>query len=409
MIRMRSTPPGNLPRLPRSARISVFDLVRAGLTGVFGRPARAILSALGIAIGVAAMVSVLGISASSQAELQAKLESLGTNLLRVGAGQTMFGESAKLPEDASAMVRRIGSVQKASSVAALSGVKVLRSDKEDPQNTGGLSVEAVEQNLVDTLGGKIKAGAWFNAATAKFPGVVLGSVAAQRLAVTQPGEQVFLGGKWFTVLGILEPMPLAEELDRSAMVSWEVAKSQLGFDGHPTTVYERSLESTVDKVREVLPGTVNPKNPEEVKVSRPSDALAAQIQAKATFTTLFLGLGAVALLVGGVGVANTMVISVLERRSEIGLRRSLGAGRGQVRAQFLTEAVLLSGLGGVFGVLLGLGVSIGYAMSNDWPVALPLEAIAGGVGASVLIGTLAGWFPAGRAAKLSPTVALASA
>ncbi|WHT20621.1 ABC transporter permease [Crossiella sp. CA-258035] len=409
MIRLRSSPPGSLPKLPRSARISVFDLVRAGLTGVFGRPARAILSALGIAIGVAAMVSVLGISASSQAELQAKLESLGTNLLRVGAGQTMFGESAKLPEDASAMVRRIGSVQKASSVAALNGVKVLRSDKEDPQNTGGLSVEAVEQNLVDTLGGKIKAGAWFNAATAKYPGVVLGSVAAQRLAVTQPGEQVFLGGKWFTVLGILEPMPLAEELDRSAMVSWEVAKGQLGFDGHPTTVYERSLESTVDKVREVLPGTVNPKNPEEVKVSRPSDALAAQIQAKATFTTLFLGLGAVALLVGGVGVANTMVISVLERRSEIGLRRSLGAGRGQVRAQFLTEAVLLSGLGGVFGVLLGLGVSIGYAMSNDWPVALPLEAIAGGVGASVLIGTLAGWFPAGRAAKLSPTVALASA
>ncbi|SDL85260.1 putative ABC transport system permease protein [Lentzea albidocapillata subsp. violacea] len=409
MTELISAPPDGLPKLPRSARISGLDLVRAGLTGVFGRPARAILSAVGIAIGVAAMVAVLGISASSQAELQAKLESLGTNLLKVGPGQTLLGKPAQLPEDASAMVRRIKSVQEAASVATVKGRAVLRSDKADSLDTGGLSVEAVELELLKTLAGKVRSGAWLNAATSKYPTVVMGHLAAQRLAVTQPGEQVFLGGKWFTVIGILEPMPLAEELDRSAMVGWEAAKTYLGFDGHPTTVYERSLESTVAQVRDVLPATVNPKNPEEVSVTRPSDALAAQIQAKATFTTLFLGLGAVALLVGGVGVANTMVISVLERRSEIGLRRSLGAGRGQVRAQFLTEAVLLSGLGGVFGVLLGLAVSTGYAMSNDWPVALPLEAIAGGVGASVLIGTLAGWFPAGRAAKLSPTVALAAA
>ncbi|MBP2474353.1 putative ABC transport system permease protein [Crossiella equi] len=409
MIRLKPPKDGHVP-LPKSARIGMLDLARAGLTGVFGRPARAVLSALGIAIGVAAMVAVMGISASSKAELEAKLAALGTNLLTVGPGEQMFsGDKAKLPEDASAMVRRIRSVLNAASVAALPGKNVLRSDKADPGSNGALDVKAVEMELLRTLGGSVKLGSWFNAATAKYPTVVLGKIAAERLAVGKAGEQVYLDGKWFTVIGILDELPLAPELDRTAMVGWAAAKEYLGFQGNPTTVYERSDEATVEGVREVLAATVNPQHPEEVKVSRPSDALAAQIQSKATFTTLFLGLGAVALLVGGVGVANTMVISVLERRSEIGLRRSLGAGKGQIRAQFLTEAVLLSGLGGVFGVLLGLGASIVWAMSNDWPVALPAEAIAGGVGASVLIGTLAGWFPAGRAARLSPTTALATA
>jgi putative ABC transport system permease protein len=217
---------------------------------------------------------------------------------------------------------------------------------------------------------------------------------------------VYLGRQRFTVVGILEPVTLAKELDMAALVGWDTAREHLGFDGHPTRIYERSTDRSVSAVRAVLAATVNPEHPEEVAVSRPSDALAAQLAAKSAFLTLFLGLGAVALLVGGVGVANTMVISVLERRSEIGLRRAMGAGRGQVRLQFLTEAVLLSGLGGMFGVLLGLAVSIGYAVSSGWPVVVPATAIAAGVGTSVLIGTVAGWFPAARAARMPPNAAL---
>jgi putative ABC transport system permease protein len=236
--------------------------------------------------------------------------------------------------------------------------------------------------------------------------VVLGSGTARQLGIDRPGRQVYLGRQWFTVVGILAPAPLAQELNLSALVGWDVAAAKLGFDGRPTTVYERSADQAVTAVQSILAASVDPEHPEEVTVSRPSDALQAQLAAKAAFLTLFLGLGAVALLVGGVGVANTMVISVLERRSEIGLRRAMGASRGQVRTQFLTEAVLLSGLGGLFGVLLGLIVSVGYSLSSGWPVVIPAPAIAAGVGASVLIGTVAGWFPAARAAKLPPNTAL---
>jgi len=384
----------------------MFDLVRAGLVGVVGRPARAVLSALGIGIGVAAMVAVLGITTASQAQLSAQLSALGTNLLKAAPGNTLFGDTAQLPANAIDMARRIGPVTAASGTGTVKNCFVYRSDLVDPRDTGGLSVLAAKLDLLDTVSARLTAGQWLNAATERFPAVVLGAAAAHQLGIDRPGRQVYLGGLRFTVVGILAPATLAPELDTSALVGWDQAASSLGFDGRPTTVYERSTDQSVEGVRSILGASLNPEHPEEVAVSRPSDALRAQVAAKATFLSLFLGLGAVALLVGGVGVANTMVISVLERRSEIGLRRAMGASRGQVRTQFLAEAVLLSGLGGLFGVLLGLIVSIGYALSSGWPVVVPVSGIAAGVGASVLIGTLAGWFPAARAARLPPNTAL---
>jgi putative ABC transport system permease protein len=240
---------------------------------------------------------------------------------------------------------------------------------------------------------------------------VLGSVAAARLGIDHIDgahpPQVWLGDRWFTVVGILDPMPLAPEIERSVLVGWDTAKQLLGFDGHASTVYVRAQESEVDSVRSVLAATLNPQAPNEVDVRRPSDALAAQKLTDTTYSALFLGLGGVALLVGGVGVANTMVISVLERRREIGLRRALGATKRQIRGQFLAESVLLSGLGGLAGVLAGVLVTAGYALSQGWPAVLPAGALAGGVGVAALVGAIAGAYPAVRAARLAPTQALA--
>jgi putative ABC transport system permease protein len=390
------------------ARLRPRDVVRVGGHGLRTRPLRAFLSALGIAIGIAAMVAVVGISSSSQANFNALLAKLGTNMLTVTPGRTLLGEDAELPKEAIGMIARIGPVESVTGTGAVPDTYVYRNDRIPSGQNNSIAVLAAQTDLPGTVGATVARGTWLNNATARYPAVVLGATSAQRLGLgaATPDTQVWLGDQWFTVVGILDPVPLAPELDTAAMIGWHVAEAQLGFDGHPSTVYERSTDSTVDAVEAVLPATANPASPDEVQVSRPSDALKAKNAANESFTGLLLGLGGVALLVGGVGVANTMVISVLERRSEIGLRRALGATRTQIRSQFLAEASLLSALGGAAGVLLGSAVTAGYAASKNWPTDIPAGVIVGGIAATVLIGAIAGLYPAVRAARITPTEAL---
>ena len=389
------------------SRLRAADVVRVAGAGLRGRPLRTVLSIAGIAIGIAAMLAVVGISTSSHAELDRTLDELGTNLLTVRPGTRLNGGGAKLPKDATAMVARVAPV----TTAAATGVvraSVYRNDRMPSGETGGIAVLAAGPGLLEAVGGQVRAGRWFNAATAEYPAVVLGSDAARRLGVRTPGTRVWLGGNWFGVVGILRPVPLAAEVDAAALVGWRSAGRYLGFDGRPTIIYTRSAETRVEEVRAVLARTANPTAPNEVSVSRPSDALAAQRAAGFTLSAQLLGLGVVALLIGGIGVANTMVIAVLERRSEIGLRRALGATRGHVAGQFLAESLLLSVLGGVVGVALGLAATAAYAATQGWPVVVPAWATAGGAAATALIGAVAGLYPAVRAARLAPTAALAA-
>jgi putative ABC transport system permease protein len=386
------------------------DVLRVGGAGLRARPLRVVLSAVGIAIGIAAMIAVVGISTSSREDLDRQLAALGTNLLTVGPGQSLFGEDSHLPEEAIGMIERIGPVESVTATGRVPGAKVYRSDRIPATQSGGIAVLATRTDLLGTVGATVESGAFLNGLTARYPAVVLGAGAADRLGVgaAGPEQRVYLGGRWFTVVGVLHPVPLAPELDSAALVGWPAAESTLDFDGYATTVYTRADEQAVDGVQAVLARTANPAAPNEVEVSRPSDALAAKQATETTLNGLLLGLGAVALLVGGVGVANTMVISVLERRAEIGLRRSLGATRGQIRAQFLAESLLLSALGGAGGVLLGVAVTALYATYQDWPSVVPPWASAGGVAATMVIGVVAGLYPAIRASRLSPTEALAT-
>jgi len=401
-------------------RLGLKDGLRVASVGLRARRLRAALSALGIAIGTAAIVGVLGLSSSSQAGLIAEINRLGTNLFTVEAGQRLTGGEAKLPLEAPARLTLLDDVQRVAHTARLKQDDVYRNPMIPAANTGGLLVQATSLNLLSVLTTGVARGSWLNEGTAREPVAVLGAGAAAQLGIdrVEVDQRIWLGGQWFNVAGILQPSPLAPDVDASALIGYPAAQQYLGYvsivrgeaqTGPPSSIYVRAATGHEAAVQSLLAQTANPEAPNEVKVSQPSDVLTARAAAAGAFNSLFLGLGVVALLVGAVGVANIMLISVLERRSEIGLRRALGATEGQIRTQFLGESILLAVIGGVVGVLAGAAATAVYANVKRWAVVIPAEAWSGGIASAILIGAFAGLLPAVRASRMPPTVALRTA
>ncbi len=390
-----------------ASRLTGRDLLHVGSLGLRSRRARAALSALGISIGIAAIVGVLGISDTSKAGLLAELGQLG-NLLTVQPGSTATGQQAELPVTAEGMVARIAPVTSVTQIAGISGTNVYRTPLIPAINTNGIALTAADPDPPATLDASMAHGRFLNPATARYPAVVLGSEAASLLGIRNLAHptQVWIGGHWFTVTGILNPIQLETQMNSMAFIGFPVARQYFAFDGHPTELFVRSVFSQVNAVAAVLQATVSPASPSAVQVSYPADILQAEVAAAGAYNGLLLGLGAIALLVGGVGIANVMGISVLERRSEIGLRRALGATRRHVAEQFLAEAVLLSLLGGLAGTVTGVTATAIYALAQRSTLLIPPLACYGGIGAALAIGAIAGLYPSTRAARLSPTEAL---
>jgi len=390
-----------------TSRVRVSDQLRTGVVGLRARPGRAMLSALGISLGIAAGVAILGISSTSRADLLARLGARA-NLLTASAGQTFDGSPAPLPATAQGMVATIPPVQTVSAVAYLDGATVRRTAAVSALNSGGITVYAAQPNLLATVGALVAHGTFLNQATIRYPAVVLGAQSAQSLGVTAVpiGTQVYLDGHYFTVIGVLDRVSIAPEIDDAALIGFPVAESVLGADGNPTELYLRSTADQVQAVADVLPFTVNPQQPEAVRVSRPSAILIARAAAGSTLTGLVIGIGAVSLLVAALGIANIMLISVLERRSEIGLRLSLGATKPHIATQFLIESVALASAGGLAGVAVGLAATSGYSILTNRATVVPMTFAGVSLCAAVLVGAIAGAYPALRAARLSPTDAL---
>jgi putative ABC transport system permease protein len=399
-----------MSRGPLRSALRTPDALRVGVSGLRARRVRSALSALGIAVAIAALVAVLGIAASAKADLLAQLGAEG-NLLTLAAGQTFAGNPSPLPPTAEAMIGEIGPVREVTAVADLPNATVRRSAAIPPINTAGITVLAAQPSLPHALSAELLTGHFLNAIADRYPEVVLGYQAASNLgiAVLTPTTQVYIAGRYFIVSGILAPVPVAPEIDDAALVSFPVARSSLGLAAGPTRIYLRTDPDQVAAVAAVLPFTASPQQPEAVEVRRPSDILIARIAAKTAFVGLFLALGAVALLVGAVGIANIMVIAVLERRGEIGVRRALGARGHHIAIQFLMEAAALAAIGGALGIGLGALATAVAAKIGHNPTTLPAYVVIAGLGVAIAIGILAGVYPAIRAARLAPAIALRTA
>lgn len=400
--------PARRPQPVDRARLRSTELLGVALQGLRTRKLRAALSALGIAIGIGAMVAVVGVSSSAQANLLAEIDRLGTNLLTVAPGQDLLGNSTALPDTAAPMISGMRGVKSDAAIYQLSNANVYRTPFVPSIETGGIGVDAAGQNLPHVVGTTMSSGRFLGAVADRYPQAVLGAAAAQDLQITSAtGDvMVYIGNQWFTVVGVMAPAALDSSLDSDVFISLPVAERDFHIAPEPTEIYLRTSQSDVGGVANLLPATANPQDPSGVSVDRPSNLLEARAAAKGQFTTLLLGLGAVALLVGAIGIANIMVISVLERRGEIGLRRALGATRGHITVQFLSESALLAAIGGAAGLALGAGATDIYAAAKHEPFVVPLYALIAAPAIGLAIGALAGLYPAAKAARLSPTEAL---
>jgi ABC-type antimicrobial peptide transport system permease subunit len=384
------------------------DVVSLAVTGLGSRPVRAVLSAVGIALGVATMVAVLGISASSRAQLVAEIDSLGTNMLTAQPSPLSGAQNPALPASAPAMAARIGPVISVGAVGALN-VSIYKNDRIPAADNESIAVDAADPGLLGTVEGHLSRGRFLNAATSRYPAVVLGSDAASALGIDQAGTQAWLGDQWFTVVGIMQPVPLAPELDRAALIGFAEAARLSAQPVLPTELYVRTYPQSIGAVESVLAATADPASPQDVQVTNPADALIARAAAASAFSGLFLALGVVALAVGGIGIANVMVIAVLERRGEIGLRRALGARRAHIGIQFLAESCLLALTGGTAGAILGGFATTVFAAVRHWDAQVPVPALLLAIAAALAVGAVAGLYPALRAARFSPAEGLRTA
>jgi len=406
---LESTEPTESRKL--RSRLRIVDVVLQALRGLTSRKLRTALTALGISIGIASLISIQGITEANQADARAEIDALGSDFLLITAGTGITEEAELLPYAADMLDTHIDSLEH---VAALYPVdaRARRNELIPEVQTGGVTVSAISASgldLLEPVNGSVAFGRFHDATSVEVPGVVLGSLAAERLGIQHlvGHPTINISGHQFAVIGVLDEFEtLNTDLNRTVIVGLPVAETLFETPDTPSAIYAQVPPEELDDARDLIPAQANPAAPAEVAVSRPTEALEIREVIDETFARILQALALIVLAVGGIGIANIMVISVIERRGEIGLRRSLGATRKHIASQFIIESTMLSLLGGVLGVGLGVGIVFGYARYKDFEAIIPWYWLSVGVGAAFALGALAGLYPALRASRLDPAEAV---
>lgn len=389
----------------------LIDVVSQAVRGLTSRKLRTALTALGISIGIASLISIQGITEANQADARAEIDALGSDFLFITPG-TGVTEEAELLSYAPAMLdTHLSPVEY---VAALYPVdaRARRNALIPEVQTGGVTVSAVtaaDLDLLEPVNGSVAFGRFHDPTSVEVPAVVLGSLAAERLGIRHltGHPTINISGADFSVIGVLNEFEtLNTDLNRTAIIGLTVATKLFETPDTPGAIYAQVRPELLDDVRELIPAQANPAAPGEVAVSRPTEALEIREVIDETFARILQALAIIVLAVGGIGIANIMVISVIERRGEIGLRRSLGATRKHIASQFIIESTVLSLLGGLLGVAIGVSIVVGYARYKDFEIIIPWFWLSIGVGAAFALGALAGLYPAWRASRLDPAEAV---
>jgi putative ABC transport system permease protein len=383
------------------------DLVSVAIGGLLARKVRTLLLLMGPVIGVAAIVAAVGLTDSAKGDLKRKVAQLGTNLITATAASSFGSQKPKLPADAVKRAEQVDTVEKVSAVVQLTDITVSPYEKARKKyETTPIPVLAADTRLPYVLEVPMVSGRWISRADAQLASrsVVIGSGLANEIGYL-PGENrtIDLAGRQYGVIGILGKVELDPTLDNAAFIPFAAADDDfVKEDIKPTKLYVRSADGTEQATADTLRTAISLGGPDEVGTEIQAEALQLAAQSDKQLQLIVASMGLLAIIVGGIGIANVMSISVIQRSTEIGIRRALGHTRRTIAQQFLLEAMVVGFLGGILGVVVGaLAILIGVWISG-WVFVLQRWIPPAGIILAMVVSIVAGLYPARRAAKLEP-------
>ncbi|MDG2025963.1 MAG: ABC transporter permease [Acidimicrobiales bacterium] len=402
---------------------SVLDLISVALSGLTSRVSRTLLIMLGPIIGVSAIVAAVGLTESAKGDLQADLAELGTNLITADAAGSFGAQNPSFPEDVVERVSSLSGVESVTGVRALDGIITSPYDAATTYYTAfPTPVLTADPGFLEVMQIELLSGRWLNdfdyenGARVAVIGV---DIANEFNYLAGDNRTLLLDGLEFGIVGVYDNVRLADAFNTSVLIPPLAADNEFDTGLETNTLYIRADPERVEEVEDNLPIAINLGGSEEVNTSIPSDALEASAKADSTLQVIVASMGILALIVGGVGIANVMSISVIQRSAEIGIRRALGHGRGLIAWQFLLEAVAVGFFGGLAGVGVGIFIVVFASRIFDWTHVLDPVLVIGslefsshsmgvptvyllGMGAALLTSVVAGLYPSVKAARLEP-------